>query len=114
MAVIQLSESGDVVLDAAGAGTVKIGPYGPGEVWSPSSVSVLCSSNAAEAVCKVYVGPSASGRYFKDLTVNGSTGDSTSRCNLPVSKGSFIWAVWSGGDPGAVATVNVDGTKTGA
>lgn len=74
-------------------------------------MSVICSSNTAEATCKTYVGPSAAPQYFKDITVDGSTGDSTDKCNLPIPRGSYIWAVWSGGDPGATATLNVDGVR---
>lgn len=110
---LPLSESADVTLDAGGNGTVSLGPYGGAETWTPSSVSVVCSSNTAEATCKVYAGPAATSRWFKDITVDGSTGDATDKCNVPIRKGSFIWAVWSGGDAGATATLNVDGTKTG-
>jgi hypothetical protein len=114
MAPLPLSESAEVVLDADGNGTASLGPYGPNEMWTPSNVSVICSSNANEATCKVYAGPSPSPAYFKDITVDGSTGDATDRCNIPIPKGWYVWAVWTGGDPGATATLNVDGTKTGA
>lgn len=108
---LPLTETADVTLDGSGNGTASLGPSGPNEVWTPSNVSVICSSNTSEAVCKVYAGPSATPPYFKDITVDGSTGDATDRCNIPVPKGWFVWAVWTGGDAGATATVNVDGTK---
>lgn len=114
MAAIPLQETNSGELDGSGEATVKLGPTGGNEVWTPSSVSVICSSNTSEANCKVYAGPSPTAQYFKDLTVDGSTGDATDRCNVPIPKGSFVWAVWTGGDPGATATVNVDGTKTGS
>ena len=112
MTTLTLTETTDVQLDNSGNGNAKLGPYGPGEVWTPSNVSVICSSNASEAQCKVYAGPAATPSYFKDITVDGSTGDATDKCNLPVPKGWYVWAVWTGGDPGATATLNVDGTKT--
>jgi hypothetical protein len=109
---LPLSESITVVLDGSGGGTAKLGPTGPSETWTPSSVSVLCSSNTNEAICKIYAGPTPTAQYFKDLSVDGSTGDATDRANVPVGRGHSVWAVWSGGDAGATATLNVDGVKT--
>lgn len=105
------TESATVTLDGSGDGTASTGPTGPNETWLPTNVSVICSSNASEATCKVYVGPRVADQYFKDLTVDGSTGDATDRCNVPVPKGWQVWAVWTGGDPGAVGTLNVDYSK---
>ena len=111
MTQVPLNETNSGTLNGSGAATVQLGPTGSNEVWTPSNVSVICSSNTNEATCKVYAGPSASQQYFKDITVDGSTGDATDRCNIPIPKGWFVWAVWTGGDAGATATVNVDGTK---
>lgn len=112
MTTLPISETSSVALDGSGNGTISLGPYGPSETWTPSNVSVICSSNTKEAVCKIYVGPKVAPQYFKDLTVDGSTGDATDRANVLVANGNFIWAVWTGGDAGATATLNVDGTKT--
>lgn len=111
MAQITLTESQAATLDGSGNGTIQAGPTGPNEVWMPTSVSVICSSNTNEATCKLYVGPAAKPQYFKDITVDGSTGDATDRCNLPIRKGSYVWAVFSGGDAGATAYLNIDGNK---
>jgi hypothetical protein len=112
MTQLPLSETTSATLNGSGDGTASLGPTGPNESWLPSNVSVTCSANTAEATCKVYAGPVPTAPYFKDITVDGSTGDATDRCNLPVPKGWRIWAVWTGGDAGATATLNVDGTKT--
>ncbi len=75
--------------------------------------SVSASTNVKEAQCRIYVGPSPDPQYFVDATLSGSTGDSTDAvASQPVRLGSFIWAVWAGGDAGSVATLNVTGTKT--
>lgn len=101
-----------VVLNGSGNGMAHIGPVGSSEVWSPASASVSVSTNVNEAMCKIYVGDSAIPANFRDSTLSGSTGDSTGRVSgAPVKLGSFIWAVWSGGDPGSVATLNVTGMK---
>lgn len=111
-APIPLDEHATATLDGSGDGTAQAGPVGGAEVWTPASVSVICSSNTLEATCKVYAGPTATGSYFRDLTVDGSTGDATDRCNLPIPKGWFVWAVWTGGDAGATGYLNITGTKT--
>jgi len=78
-------------------------------------VSVSCSTNDAEAQCKIYAGPSATQPYYIDGTLSGSTGDSsTNVAGLAISRTQipYLWAVWSGGDAGAQATLQVTGTLT--
>lgn len=111
MPQVPLNETTSVALNGSGNGTASLGPTGPQETWTPSNVSVICSSNTLEATCKVFAGPSATSPYFKDITVDGSTGDATDRCNIPIPKGWQVWAVWTGGDVKATATLNVDGVK---
>lgn len=104
--------SGSVVLDGSGNGTVKVGPQSVQEVWMPSVASVSASSHTNEASCKIYAGPTATPGYFVDGTLSGSTGDSTAKIGgVVIPRNWFIFAVWSGGDAGAVATLNVNGTK---
>jgi hypothetical protein len=99
------------VLDGSGNGTASIGPIGPREVWSPQVASVSVATNENEAACKTYVGDPIS-PIFVDSTLSGSTGDSTDRISAyQVPLGWKIWATWTGGDPGAVATLSVAGTK---
>jgi hypothetical protein len=75
-------------------------------------VSVSATSNTKEAACSIYVGASATAPYFIDATYAGSSGDSTDRgAAKTVRVGQYVWAVWTGGDAGATATVTVNGTK---
>jgi hypothetical protein len=101
-----------VTLNGSGNGTAKIGPVGEREVWMPTVASVSVSPNTNEATCKIYAGDSAIPGNFIDATLSGSTGDSTGRVGgVIVQLGQWIWAVWTGGDPGSVATLNVSGSK---
>lgn len=94
-----------------GGGTASVGPESPGEAWTGLTASVSVSTNKLEAVCSIYAGAGATPRYLADVTTWGSTGASTT--NLPVVKvGGSVWAIWTGGDPGARATLTVTGTKT--
>jgi hypothetical protein len=108
---IPLNASAQVVLDGSGNGMASVGPTAQGETWTAGFVAAVhCSSNAAEAQCRVYAGGGASPAYFIGGTVFGSTGDSTS--DTPqMQVGQNVFAVWQGGDPGATATLSINGMR---
>jgi hypothetical protein len=109
---IPLNLSASVKLNGSGNGTAQLGPGFPGEIWSPAVVSVSVSTNVSEAQCKIYAGIVAVPATFIDGTLSGSTGDSTDRISGQVFyPGQFIIAVWSGGDVGAIATMNIQGSR---
>lgn len=113
MTLASLNETVTVILDGTGNGTAKVGPLSAREVWTPQNVHISVSTDVNEAVCNIYVGDSADPRNFRDATSSGSIGDSSDRVNADVVKCSqYVWAVWTGGDPGSIATLNVTGTKT--
>lgn len=110
MRELPLSAKAYVTLDGSGNGTAYTGPQSPGESWSNLTAAVKVATNAKEATCAVYAGAAATPGYFTGATTWGSTGDSTT--NVPVVKvGGNVFAVWTGGDPGAKATLTVTGTK---
>lgn len=101
-----------VLLNGSGNGTARIGPLGARESWNAQAASVSVSTRVKEAQCKIFVGTDATTANYVDGTLSGSTGDSTDRVDsYPIPFGQFIFAVWSGGDAGAVATLKVTGTK---
>lgn len=110
MRQLPLSVKAYATLDGSGNGTASVGPLSPGESWSGVTAAVKVATNASEATCAVYAGAAATPCYFAGATTWGSTGDSTT--NVPVVKvGGNVFAVWTGGDPGAQATLTVTGTK---
>jgi hypothetical protein len=110
-AQLTLNTSASVVLDANGDGTASCGPQLPGTSWQPTSIAVSVSTNASEAQCNIYLGLSAEAGSLLGATSTGSTGDSDD-CSQTVWPGQLLIAVWTGGDPRAVATMSVFGTKT--
>lgn len=112
MRTLNLRASYSVVLDDNGNGTVQAGPSSPGEQWQLDIASVSVSSNASEASCKIYLGADTTQPNYADGTLSGSTGDSTDRISYPLNPGQSIWAVWSGGDAGATATLVLQGTRS--
>lgn len=109
---VQLAQNAVVTLDASGDGTAKIGPLSARETWYPANVHVSVATNTNEATCSIYVGTSVIAANFRDGTFSGSSGDATDRVSADVVRsGASVWAVWSGGDPGAVATLTVTGER---
>lgn len=112
--IVPLNETGTVQLNGSGAGTVRLTPDGSNEKWLPTVASVKVSTNTAEATCKIYCGQTATDNNFVDGTFSGSTGDATDRLTgniVSFTQNRYIFAVWSGGDANAIATLNVVGTK---
>jgi hypothetical protein len=111
---IPLIQSASVTLNSEGTGTAQIGPSNPGEVWQPSVVSVSTDETTItnEAQCKVYCGSSAIQSCYVDGTLSGSTGDSTGNVSGQILyPGQYVIAVWTGGDSGVLATMNVQGQR---
>jgi hypothetical protein len=115
MRTLTLSPSANVTLDSNGDGTAQLGPRSAGEIWYPELVSVTVSepSITSQAQCQIYCGPDTSAAFLVDGTLSGSTGDATGKiAGQVVRPGSWIWAVWSNGDPGATAIMTIQGTRT--
>ena len=113
MPTAPLDESASVTLDGSGNGTLKMVPYSGMLTWLPDVVSVKASTNISEATCRIYRGPDTSDQWFVDGTFSGSTGDATDRIGGREvdTHGNALWAVWVGGDAGAVATMRITGTE---
>lgn len=111
---LTLTRTASVTLDGTGAGTVQTGPSSPGEVWRPAQVSVSCSAVVSTGTCQasIYAGAGPSQSTFVDGTFSGDTGDTTDAISgHPLQPGQYIFAVWSGGVPGATATMVVYGQR---
>lgn len=109
---VTLNQSATVTLDGSGDGTARVGPLSAREVWYPANVHVSASTNTNEAQCSIYAGDAAIAQYFRDGTFSGSSGDATDRVSADAIKvGSYVWAAWTGGDAGAVATLTVTGER---
>lgn len=116
MRTLPLSASANVTLNGSGNGTAQAGPKYAGETWYPATVSVSTEQAPGtitnEAECRVYCGALAIQPNYVDGSLSGSTGDSTTNVTgQTIRQGSYVQAVWSGGDPGAVAVLNIQGTR---
>lgn len=100
----------ETVLDASGNGTARLGPRQGPPVWHVQTISVRTSQPGAGSIpyCALYRGTEDSNGYI-DLTYDGSA--DSSDVNFDVMQGTEIIAVWTGGNPGDVATLSVYGTR---
>jgi hypothetical protein len=111
MRTLDLSRQANVTLNGAGAGTVQLGPSIVNEQWSISQVSVSCSANVTTGTCECQIfAPTLAN--FKDGTFSGDTGDtSDALTGLTLWPGQYVYAVFTGGVPGAIAYVQLQGTR---
>lgn len=106
-----LNEYTTATLDGTGSATVQLGPLTAYETWLPSTAAVSVSTNTQEAQCQVYLGDQPIQANFIANTLSGSTGDTTGLPGNPLKTGQYVWAVWTGGDAGSIATLKVIGTR---
>jgi hypothetical protein len=110
MATLPLDESRQITLDGSGNGAVTIGPTYSYQTWTPSQINVQVTSNLSEPVFKYYRGASIGNTNYLGGTYTGSNDQSVVSGQI-LQPGEVFLCVWTGGDPGAVASVNLNGTK---
>lgn len=103
-----LNTYGSTTLSAAGAGTVALVPSRL-ETWQVTRIAVSSTSSASEPEADVYVG-TMSPANFLGGTYSGSKDQSDEDVTIP--PGTPLICVWTGGDPGAEATLSIFGTRT--
>ncbi len=98
-------------IGAGGTVTLRAGPTGVGTSWELDQAGLSTSTGAADSsTVAVYSGPQAISSFFVAQSYAGG-GSSVGLPGLALVPGEFVWAVWSGGTPGASATLKVTGQK---
>ena len=114
MRSFSLTVSASVTLDGTGAGTVALGPQFPRERWLPESTSISCTGTiptTGTPTVSIYAGYGVAPGTFVDSTYNVTSGASSLISGQTLTAGQQVFAVWSGGPPGQVATLTVAGTR---
>lgn len=106
---IPLNTAGQVTLDASGNGRVQLSPSF-NETWFVTNAAIYVSSANQIPQCLLYVGADTIPQNVVDTTFVGNQNASNRAGNYPITQGESIFAVWSGGDPGATATMSLIGT----
>lgn len=110
MTVLDLLKSASATLNAGGAGTIVIGPEKAGESWSVTRMSIQCTS-ALQTNVRVYRNViSTLTMLFDSAAGNGDVASGDPPLDIP--RNSAIVLQWTGGTPGSVATVVLEGKLT--
>lgn len=106
-----LEEIGRVVLNASGGGSVTLRPSNAHERWVITSTVVRTTPNTgAQSACTTFVGAGGVvGGTAVDTTYTGNNDSSDTR--IEINTGSVFTAVWTGGNPVALASVTVTGER---
>lgn len=107
MPTYPLDANATVTLNGSGNGSASVGPSSA-QMWTVSYTTVSTVSQAAPLpTCQIYTGNANSPITLLDSTFTGN-GDSTD-APATLYPGFYVWAVWTGGNAGDVATVRVQG-----
>lgn len=108
----ELAEYAQVTLDVNGTGAVQIGPDKFNESWQIDvcAVNVNVPSASKQSRFTIYKGSSTAITSLVNGTYSGNF-DSDTAFNQTLKSGNIYTCVWTGGVPGAVATVVFHGTR---
>jgi len=110
MRQVSISPQATVTLDESGNGQCALTPPS-GTSWqlSLAAVSTTSVTNASRAF--LYLGSSSGPLTLIDSTYLGNNASSGKVAGAPFYHGTYLWAVWQGADPGAVATLQAYGMQ---
>lgn len=111
MGSITLNVSASTTLNGSGNGTVSLGPAIPGVTWYPATAAVIVNPVSGSVVSQffLYQGPAGSTNFLGGTY----TGDNNSTdVSVTLYTGQILTGVWTGGNPGATATLSLSGTQT--
>jgi hypothetical protein len=93
-----------------GLATITVGPQGLGNVWYPAQATIFTTSGITDtSTCNLYLGPAGVPVTLVATFYPGGQG--TAGLAIPsMAPGQYLIAVWTGGNPGDVASLNVIGT----
>jgi hypothetical protein len=103
---------GTAIVSAAGRAQISVGPSALGTVWYPAQVTISTTSGVNDgSTCNIYLGPAGVPVTLVATVFPGGTG--TVAVAVPsMTPGQYLIAIWTGGNPGDVASVNVIGTAS--
>jgi hypothetical protein len=97
-------------ISGAGTLTLQVGPQGAGTVWYPASVTTFTTSGVLDAsTCLIYMGAAGTPVNLMGTLFPGGAGV-LAVALPPLTVGTFVIAVFTGGKPGDVAAINITGT----
>jgi hypothetical protein len=106
----EVSPSASVKLDGSGNGQISLAPPA-GTTWRLRLANVSTTGTASQPQCFLYRGSTSGPLQQIDSTYLGNSASSGKVAGAPFFQGQVLWAKWTGGDPGATATLQVYGQQ---
>lgn len=104
MALLRFTRAASAVLDANGDGQAEISP--DGGHWRITTTSVRVSTHTRQPEANLYKGSVSDTGWIEGSSSGWRDTSDTTHLLAP---GERLIATWHGGDPGAVATLRVEG-----
>ena len=103
--------TGQAIVSGAGAATIRVGPTHWGEIWYPVSADIATTTGPLDtSTVAFFLGVISASSQIGGQSYQGG-GDTMSWSSRPVQFGEQVYAVWSGGNPGDLATLRVTGDE---
>jgi hypothetical protein len=93
-----------------GAGQCSLTPPS-GTMWQLSLAAVSTTSAVAASQAFLYLGSASGPLTLIDSTFLGNSASSGKVAGTPLYHGTYLWATWTGADPGSLATLQAYGTQ---
>lgn len=102
-----LSQQATAVFDANGLATIDaVGPSTPFERWEVTSTN---TSTTSVAQTKLEIHDNSARSRLVEGSYSGNLDTSNTVFKVPANSG--LYYRWTGGDPGAIATITLDGSR---
>lgn len=105
-----LDQAVTVTLDGSGNGQAALTPPS-GCMWQIALAAVSTTSKTNASKCLLYSGSSSGPLTLLDSTFLGNGASSGKVGGTVYYHGAYLWAVWTGADPGALATLEIYGVQ---
>jgi hypothetical protein len=106
---LNLNQNANVTLDQYGNGTVQAGPQIPGVTWTVTLAACTTASVVNTPVFNLYLGDPIPQNNLGG-TYSGNN-DEYTPLSAVLPNGQYMTGQWTGGDPGALATMTLTGTQ---
>jgi hypothetical protein len=110
--ITEVSPVASVTLDGSGSGQVSVGPPS-GATWRLALAAVSTTGTVRQPQAFLYRGSTSGPLTQIDSTFLGNSASSGKVAAAAFYSGQVLWAKWTGGDPGAVATLQAYGQQGG-
>lgn len=110
MTISEVSPSANVVLDGSGNGQCAIYPPS-GTKWALRLATLSIPNAIKHPQAFLYRGSPSGPLQLVDSTITGDAASSAKVGGAVYYPGQWLWAVWKGGDPGAIATLQAFGQQ---